>query len=485
MNKKPVFSIIIAAYNVDSYIKSSIRSILQQSFDFSRVEVILVDDGSSDDTGKICDKYARKYPHNIKVLHQENRGVAAARNSGLSIASGKYINFLDGDDLLSKDTLRHVFCFFNSHESDIDITTIPLKYFGNRNENHVLNDKFNDGSRIVNLTLEPKIISLSASASFFKLEVLKSRKFDENLTVGEDAKLIQEILLENPRIGLLSESTYYYRSRRDGSSAMQSLYQTRENYIPFLQNFCFDLIRQSKERYNSVPRFIQYVLSYCLQWRLQASDFDETVMPKKDWEEYTNTILSLYDYIDDDIILDQIHIPFETRFMIMTKKKNCLPHLVRYDDDRVIFSYGKNSSFDLSFIPIEVEKVSVTSNKIGISGSILWYVYMEEEPAPLVVEVNGVSYEPIIDNKNYQIHEKSLNIGLCKKINFSVSILNKDMTDDVSIRFFRNSPFGLRSVKSLKLTDLRHDSDLSIGILNNSLKIKKSNYTSFIWKSLN
>ncbi len=253
---------------------------------------------------------------------------------------------------------------------------------------------------------------------------------------------------------------------------MQNIYQLRENYIPYLQNFCFDLIKQSKKRYGSVPRFIQYVLSYYLQWRLQASDFDETIMPQKSWEKYTTTILSLYDYIDDDVILDQIHIPFETRFMILTKKRKFLPHLVRYDDDRVIFSYGENSSFDLSYIPIKIKKISLTDDKIVIFGDILWYIYMEREPAPLIAEINGISYIPTADSENYKVCEKSLNIAICKKTNFKISILNKKKINETSVRFFRKSPFGLRLVKSLQLSDLEYDSNINISVSNNILKIK-------------
>ena len=95
------FSVITAVYNVASYLSEAIESILCQDIGFKdSVELILVDDGSTDSSGKICDHYQALYPDNIKVLHKPNGGAASARNAGIALASGRYLNFLDGDDKL-------------------------------------------------------------------------------------------------------------------------------------------------------------------------------------------------------------------------------------------------------------------------------------------------------------------------------------------------------------------------------------------------
>ena len=91
----PQISIIVPVYNVEKYIRRCVESILAQTY--SAFELILVDDGSSDRCGDICDEYAEK-DHRIIVIHQENHGVSAARNVGLEIAKGKYITFCDSDD---------------------------------------------------------------------------------------------------------------------------------------------------------------------------------------------------------------------------------------------------------------------------------------------------------------------------------------------------------------------------------------------------
>ena len=95
-----LISIIIPAYNIENYIVRCLDSLLNQTY--KNLEVIVVDDGSSDNTGKIIDDYASKY-ENIKVIHKKNAGVSAARNSGIDVANGDYIGFVDGDDTVDKE----------------------------------------------------------------------------------------------------------------------------------------------------------------------------------------------------------------------------------------------------------------------------------------------------------------------------------------------------------------------------------------------
>lgn len=99
----PIYSIIVPVYNVEDYLSECIDSVLAQESEVS-YELILVDDGSPDGSGAICDAYAAKHPQ-IKVIHQKNGGVSAARNAGLDAAQGEYIVFLDGDDMLDCQAL--------------------------------------------------------------------------------------------------------------------------------------------------------------------------------------------------------------------------------------------------------------------------------------------------------------------------------------------------------------------------------------------
>lgn len=112
----PFFSIIIPVYNVAGYLEKSISSIKNQSF--SDFECILIDDGSTDGSEKLCDKISLS-DSRITVIHKENEGVAVARNTGITKANGKYIIFVDSDDTLEKDALSHIALKLKENTSDI------------------------------------------------------------------------------------------------------------------------------------------------------------------------------------------------------------------------------------------------------------------------------------------------------------------------------------------------------------------------------
>ena len=123
-----VFSVIMAVYNAENYLREAVDSLIVQDIGFEKIQLIMVDDGSTDGSPEICDEYAARYPRNVSVIHKENGGVASARNEGLKCAKGKFLNFMDSDDRMSKDVLRKVHVFFSCHEADTDVITVPIEF---------------------------------------------------------------------------------------------------------------------------------------------------------------------------------------------------------------------------------------------------------------------------------------------------------------------------------------------------------------------
>ena len=138
----------MAIYNTEDYLEEAIDSVINQSFDFSDIELLLVDDGSTDNSKDICLKYQKLYPDNVKYVYQENQGQAVARNNGLALAEGKYINFLDSDDKFSKETFENVFNFFEDNYDEVDIVSVPLMFFDRQKGEHTLNYKY-ESTRVV------------------------------------------------------------------------------------------------------------------------------------------------------------------------------------------------------------------------------------------------------------------------------------------------------------------------------------------------
>ena len=113
---KDVISVIVPVYNVAAYLPECLDSILSQDYD--KLEVILIDDGSTDDSGAICDDYARR-DSRIRVIHQKNGGAAAAKNAGLRAATGEYLSFADSDDFLEPGAYAYMLALLKENDADI------------------------------------------------------------------------------------------------------------------------------------------------------------------------------------------------------------------------------------------------------------------------------------------------------------------------------------------------------------------------------
>lgn len=112
----PVISVIIPVYNAEKYLTTCLDSVIEQSF--SKLEIILVDDGSSDLSGTICDDYAKR-DHRIQVVHKSNGGPSSARNAGLDVATGDWVTFIDSDDYAEADLCEYLLCLAQKHNADL------------------------------------------------------------------------------------------------------------------------------------------------------------------------------------------------------------------------------------------------------------------------------------------------------------------------------------------------------------------------------
>lgn len=351
------YSIIMAIYNTAPYLNEAVESVLQQSIGFEEhVQLILVDDGSTDGSGWICDGYRKKYPNNVTVLYQKHCGVSAARNLGLEMAEGKYLGFLDSDDRLSYNTLQNVAEFFQLHQGEVDVISIPIYWFDGKTGEHILNYKYHSGSRIISLGNEPECIQLSISSAFIRREVFcqTGKRFDDRLAVAEDAKLLQEILIEKQRLGVVAGCQYYYRKRTGKDrSALQRLRGEKHWYEDHLQHFALGTFAHCKKVLGVIPRFIQFAILYDLQWRL-IELMNQNTPASLDIPAYKMKLDICLQAIDADIILAQKHISKMVQLYLMQLKFKCIPQVeclgqefcFRFPDNSVIRKEMKMVIFD-------------------------------------------------------------------------------------------------------------------------------------------
>jgi len=223
------FSIIMSIYNVEKYLREAIESIINQDIGFEEnVQLILVNDGSLDNSEEICLEYKDKYPNNVIYAKKENGGLASAKNFGLKYREGKYINFFDPDDILQKNTLKEVEKFFEMHYNEIPYVAIPLYYFEAKKGLHGKYNTLGIKNRVVNLDIEPYNFTLSSASAFYKTEIFNKIQFDDELKMSEDVLLNFSILKDYHCFGYVCEKnvTYYYRKRFESSSIIDSYADT-------------------------------------------------------------------------------------------------------------------------------------------------------------------------------------------------------------------------------------------------------------------
>lgn len=215
--KEIIISIIIPIYNIENYINECVNSILEQTF--KKYEIILVDDGSTDKSPDICDKLARENK-SIRVVHKENGGLSDARNAGINSAKGKYLMFVDGDDLLyNKTCLEKI----EKELGTSDILQYKMVYY-------YPNNKFIELKDIVNIenenSFEDKLyklicngeISISACDKIISREyLLKNDLFFEKNLISEDVHWSLNLYINKPTIKVLNSPIYVYRKKRENS----------------------------------------------------------------------------------------------------------------------------------------------------------------------------------------------------------------------------------------------------------------------------
>lgn len=206
-----LISIIVPLYNNQKYVSSCLDSIVNQCS--KDIEIIIVNDGSTDNSGNIADKYAQKYSF-IKVIHQSNRGVSAARNIAIQESKGQYLVFLDSDDILYKGFFQKILELIGSHPDIIEINADLIDKIGNLLYKKIFSLD-NKKTKFSN-TDEAKL-RLSKQAKYYlwsriiKRDLVRHLNFDERICFCEDALYLTECYFEAKKIITFNESLYGYR----------------------------------------------------------------------------------------------------------------------------------------------------------------------------------------------------------------------------------------------------------------------------------
>lgn len=206
----PLVSVIIPVYNVERYLGECLESVINQTY--KELQIIVVDDGSTDSSAKICDEYARR-EKNIYVIHKENCGVSAARNLGMRFATGKYVYFLDSDDYISLDAIEKMVSAMEN--SDVEILTFLCKTFGSSQNiavryKRTLKNKVYTGHEFFTYCQSHNEFYPTVWLYFYRRETIINKSFIEGV-VFEDTLYMFELLASDVRVKFISEELNWHR----------------------------------------------------------------------------------------------------------------------------------------------------------------------------------------------------------------------------------------------------------------------------------
>ncbi len=272
--ERKTVSVIVPIYNVAPYVSKCIESICRQTYE--DLEIILVDDGSEDDSGQICDSYGAS-DLRVKVIHKENGGVSAARNTGIEAASGAYICFVDGDDYVMPDYVEYMLQLAEKYHSQIALTTELFTSFDVRQSKNTEQTVYS-GERATEAILSYEIPIGVYNKIYEKTFLDQGIRFEEELCIGEGFNFNTAAFQRAQTVAVGRRKLYFYRKDNENSVTTKFNAKKWENGLYAVQLIKKNLILHS-ERLNKAWEFAW--------WRTNTDVYDLLVLSngKKQYPE--------------------------------------------------------------------------------------------------------------------------------------------------------------------------------------------------------
>jgi glycosyltransferase involved in cell wall biosynthesis len=312
---RPRFSLVSAVYDVAPYLPDFIAAVERQDFDLTRVDVVVVDDGSTDGSRALLEEWAARRPGLVTVLTQPNAGQGAARNAGLAAASGKWVTFPDPDDILDPNYLSTVDAFLREHDDAVMVATHRVLWdevTGTTTNSHPLRRLFTY-DRLADLDLAESSFHGSAPAAFFDLDRLRAEGlgFDTRIRPNfEDGHFCSSYLLrcERPLVGFVSSTRYHYRKRADRSSSLQGSMRDPRRYTDVFEHGYLAVLEEALKRREEVPLWLQHFLCYELLGYLVAHDVGKVpvLTDAPELDEFHRSVARIVAHCDLDRVLPRL-----------------------------------------------------------------------------------------------------------------------------------------------------------------------------------
>lgn len=280
MNK--LVSVVVPIYMVEDYLHDCINSIQKQTY--KNIEIILVDDGSKDNSGAICDEY-EKQDSRINVIHKCNGGLSSARNAGLKIAKGDFITFIDSDDIINENYIYDAMNIFEN-EPDVDVVQCKNKTFSQSvdikiNESDGTTVILNNQSANESLSKFNDIVTNLAWDKVYKIELFDDITYPEG-KIHEDEYTTYKIIYKVNKMAVINKINYYYRQRANSIKSSKFNIKRIEALEAYEQRMLFYKQNDEEILYdNTVNVYFNLLIYYYFSFRkYKINEFKEDIKEK-------------------------------------------------------------------------------------------------------------------------------------------------------------------------------------------------------------
>lgn len=331
-------SVVVPMYKSAPYLPELLASFDHQAEGPYIVEFVFVDDGSPDESATLATQWLAASGRHGRVMRRAHGGVSSARNAGLEVATGDWIGFPDGDDIVEDHYFAALASALLRHQDDDAVLAAAnvkryMEAVDRVTSNHPLRSKFARGTRVVDLNDDPLYIQSQAASAFFRRDLLMSSgvRFLENLTIAEDAVFVGNYLLSAPaaKVLFVEEAEYLYRKRAAGDSSVDTVHTNRDFYFHRFERGYLPLFQRAAQL-GEVPAWLDMLFIYDVKWFLPREaniNSKATWMTPDERQRVLDALAAVLCYVADDSILsyNATALGFDHRCLLLALKGSALP----------------------------------------------------------------------------------------------------------------------------------------------------------------
>lgn len=353
-------SVIIPIYNGQNYIVDCVESVMNEQGNPNDYEVLLINDGSKDNSAQICDEMQQKY-ENIKVVHKENETLSPTRNRGIREAEGKYFMFLDVDDRIMPHTIDKLILFFDKHYNEVDLVTYPqIDILRDGTLHQHFRFEIMKKSGVYDLKLHPFITQTRVNVIVKNKGQGKNVLFD--VTPGfrhEDSCYNSYVLMEKMKIGYCKEGGYIYALNNDNITANYFYaYYIFETAIQYYEA----LFAEFKE--NQVPKYFQSLVLNDLSWKLRSNKLFPYHYEEREFNWAFQRICNLMRQMDDDVILGHPDVDMYHKYYFLSLKGQS--YSIEAEDGCCALLNEGDVIKTWKYFGVNIQKVKIRDGKLTI-----------------------------------------------------------------------------------------------------------------------